>query len=87
LAGFEGGAGCLFWVLANEIFDDDVREAGASMANVLQWGFNLVVSSLFPLMFNSFGQDITFYIFGGIGVACTIFLYFRLKDPTLSKLS
>jgi len=80
IAGFEGGAGCLFWVLANEIFDEDVRGAGASTTNVLQWGFNLVVSSAFPVMASGVGQGPTFYIFGGIGILCTIILWFRLPD-------
>jgi len=84
IAGFEGGAGCLFWVLANEVFDEDVREAGASTVNVLQWGFNLIVSSLFPVMFTGVGQASTFYIFGGIGVVCTVILWFRLHDQPRS---
>jgi len=80
LGGFEGGVGCVFWVLVNEIFDDEVREAGASMSNILQWGFNLIVSSLFPIMFSALGKDITFYIFGGFGVACTLYLIIVLKE-------
>jgi len=80
IAGFEAGVGCLFWVLVNEIFDERVRDAGSSMANVLQWGFNLVVSSLFQLFFNEVGQSITFYIFGGIGVVCSIYMAIALPE-------
>jgi len=85
LGGFEAGPGCLFWVLANEIFDEDVREAGAATSNILQWAFNLLVSSIFPIMFSAIGNDKTFYIFGGIGVACTIYLAFFLKGKQVDS--
>jgi len=79
LAGFEGGMGCLFWVLVNEIFDSDVREYGASMTNLLQWGFNLLLSTFFLSISKTIGDDKTFYVFGGIGVLCSIYLIFFLK--------
>jgi len=84
IAGFEGGIGCLFWVLVNEIFDSDVREHGSSMCNVMQWLFNILVSSLFPLLFEK--KDLTFYVFGGIGILCTLYYViesqFRRKEHT-----
>jgi len=69
-----------FWVLVNDpnIFSEDVRDHGASLSNGLQWGFNLAVSSLSPLLFASIGVDKTFYIFGGFGVLCTIYLFIQL---------
>jgi len=79
LGGFEAGPGCLFYILANEIFDKHVQAEGASLVNVLQWTFNLVVSTLFPLMFNShLGPPGTFYVFGAFGVLCSLYLFFFL---------
>jgi len=75
------GPGSLFWVLVNEIFDDDVKEAGSSMSNILQWGFNLVISSLYPFMSDSvLGKAGTFFVFGGIGIICTVVLAIALRD-------
>jgi len=87
IAGFEGGVGCLFWILANEVFDKEIREAGATMSNVFQWGFNLIVSSFFLTMFEQVGEAITFYIFGGVGVVCTVILFFFLSvhQPKMEK--
>jgi len=82
LGGFEGGVGCLFWVLVNEVFPTNVREAGGSFTNILQWGFNLLVSGLFKLEAQAIGWDWTFFIFGGIGILCTVYLFFTLpSDP------
>jgi len=86
IGGFEAGVGCLFWVLVNEVFDEEVREAGGSMANVAQWGFNLVVSSLFGYLGEAVGTDVTFYIFGGIGVLCCIYLMFALKGSSKKEI-
>eukprot|EP01124_Arcella_intermedia_P002307 TRINITY_DN1125_c0_g1_i1.p1 TRINITY_DN1125_c0_g1~~TRINITY_DN1125_c0_g1_i1.p1 ORF type:complete len:436 (+),score=63.72 TRINITY_DN1125_c0_g1_i1:32-1309(+) len=80
LAGFEAGIGCLFWVLVNEIFEKDVKEYGASMTNVLQWGFNLLLSTFYPSLTSLVGDNVTFYVFGGIGVVCTIYLVIVLKE-------
>jgi len=82
IGGFEAGPGCLFWILANEIFDKNVLAEGASSVNVLQWAFNLVVSTLFPLLFDSqIGAPGTFYLFGSIGILCALYLFFFLKVP------
>jgi len=83
LGGFEAGPGCLFWILANEIFDKNVLAEGASLVNVLQWAFNLLVSTLFPLMFSSvLGEAGTFFVFGGFGIFCGLYLFFFLKVPS-----
>jgi hypothetical protein len=85
IGGFEAGPGCLFYILANEIFDSKVKAEGAALVNVLQWAFNLVVSSLFPYMFISLGQGPTFFLFGGFGVVCAIYLFFFLRLPSESR--
>jgi len=83
LMGFEAGPGCLFWVLANEIFDKNVMAEGASLCNVLQWAFNLAVSTLFPLMYSSpLKESGTFFIFGGFGFVCTLYFFFFLKEKS-----
>jgi MFS family permease len=74
IAGFEAGIGCLFYVLCNEIFDKNVRAEGASLVNVLQWMFNLLVSTLFPLMFSSaLGESGTFFMFASFGLFCAFY--------------
>jgi len=76
LMGFEGGPGCLFWVVVNEAFPVHVRGAGNSFCNIVQWGFNLLISTTFPIVINALGTgiDIVFYVYGGIGVVCILCL-------------
>jgi len=80
IGGFEGGPGCLFWVLVNEVYPPHIRDAGGSFANILQWGFNLLVASLFQYVANAIGWSVIFWVFGGIGVLCTIYLFFFLAS-------
>jgi len=82
LGGFEAGPGCLFWILANEIFDKNVLAEGAALVNVLQWAFNLAVSTLFPKLFQSTLHEAgTFFLFGAFGLLCALYLFFFLKVP------
>jgi len=83
IGGFEAGPGCLFYILANEIFDKNVRAEGAGLVNVLQWLFNLMVSTLFPYMFSSaLGEAGTFFVFACFGLFCAIYLFLFLKVPS-----
>jgi len=75
LLGFESGIGCLFWVLVNEVFEQDVREQSTGFVNLLQWGFNLLVLVTYPHLDSFLGAQWPFYIYGGIGILVIIGLY------------
>jgi len=83
LMGFEGGPGCLFWVVVSEAFPPHIRGAGNSFCNIMQWGFNLLISTTFPIVSGALGSegiDIIFYVYGGIGVVCVFFLAIMQKE-------
>jgi len=82
LVGFEGGPGCLFWVLVNEAFPPHIRAAGNSFCNIVQWGFNLAISVTFPILNAALQSNayIIFYVYGGIGVSCCFVLLIFLKE-------
>jgi len=82
LIGFEGGPGCLFWVLVNEAFPPHIRAAGNSFCNIVQWGFNLAVSVTFPILNDTLKSNayIIFYVYGGVGVLCCFILLILLKE-------
>jgi len=83
ILGFEGGPGCLFWVVVSEAFPPHIRGAGNSFCNIVQWGFNLLISTTFPIVKNALGSgriDIIFYVYGGIGVICVFFLTLMQKE-------
>jgi MFS family permease len=83
--GFEVGPGCLFWVIINELFPESYIEFGGTYANILQWGFNLLVSTVFPVMLTNIGPAATFYIFGGIGALCFIYTFFLLPETKATE--
>jgi len=80
LLGFEAGPGCLFWILMTEINQDETREIAASFINFLQWGFNLLITSVYPLLVQHIGLASTFWIYAGIGVLVSLYLIFELKE-------
>jgi len=82
IAGFEGGLGPLFWVLATEIYPKRVANYGISFMNVLQWLFNILLTLVFPIAKEEFGGPAVFGTFGGIGIVCFIIIVIFLKDTT-----
>jgi MFS family permease len=80
LLGFEIGPGCLFWVLVNEIFPPEIKEQGVGLVNLLQWGFNLLVTSVFPELISATSLATTFWIYAGIGVLVVIYLQLFLEE-------
>ncbi|KAN0036307.1 hypothetical protein ACTFIV_001598 [Dictyostelium citrinum] len=75
---FEASIGTLFWFVINEILPEDSKSIGAPVINACQWTFNTILSFFFLVVVEYLGQSTMFWIFGGIGVFCTILLYFNL---------
>jgi len=63
LMGFEGGPGCVFWVVVNEAFPPHIRGVGNSFCNIVQWGFNLLLSTTFPIMIEELPPYVIFLHF------------------------
>jgi len=87
ILGFEVGPGCLFWVIINELFPEAYIEFGGTYANILQWGFNLLVSTVFPILGKAdvLGQSGTFYLFGGIGFLCLLYIAIWLPETKATE--
>ncbi|EGC33888.1 hypothetical protein DICPUDRAFT_35993 [Dictyostelium purpureum] len=78
VAAFEASIGTLFWFVINEILPEKSKSIGAPVINAFQWTFNLILSFFFLVVVEKLGQSTMFWIFGGIGLACTVLLYFNL---------
>jgi sugar porter (SP) family MFS transporter len=50
---FAMSTGILFWILIAEIFPSGVRDYGVAFLNVLQWSFNLLLSTVFSGMYRT----------------------------------
>eukprot|EP01132_Coremiostelium_polycephalum_P004074 gene4074-5100_t len=85
LSGSSKGWAAIFWFVVGETMPDDIKHIGSPIINGCQWLFNLLVSFFFLVGVDYLGQSVMFWIFGGIGVVCTIYLYFFLPDLKTNK--
>eukprot|EP00735_Rhodelphis_limneticus_P014536 TRINITY_DN8575_c0_g1::TRINITY_DN8575_c0_g1_i1::g.8590::m.8590 TRINITY_DN8575_c0_g1::TRINITY_DN8575_c0_g1_i1::g.8590 ORF type:complete len:491 (+),score=103.01,sp/O52733/XYLT_LACBR/27.31/4e-44,Sugar_tr/PF00083.19/3.5e-75,MFS_1/PF07690.11/46,MFS_1/PF07690.11/8.6e-17,MFS_1/PF07690.11/83,TRI12/PF06609.8/0.53,TRI12/PF06609.8/0.035 TRINITY_DN8575_c0_g1_i1:42-1475(+) len=88
LLGFEIGPGPLFYVLAAELFPNNIREAGLSLTSIIVWTCNLIVSFGFPIAKDVFGATATFFFFAFMCLGSWVILRATLietKDLVLGK--
>lgn len=78
--GFAVSPGALFWVLVSEIFDKSVREQANGFINLLQWGFNLILNTIFLQLVDLISTAVTFWGLAGFGLLSTIFLFIFLEE-------
>jgi len=70
---FELGPGPITWLYMAEIMQDK----GSSIATVMNWGINLLISYFVPIIIKKIGDDNVGYIFyfmGGATVIGTLFI-------------
>jgi SP family arabinose:H+ symporter-like MFS transporter len=75
--------GGIFWVLISEIFPTRIRGAATSVAVVVHWSGNYLVSLLFPEMLAVLKGN-SFYVFAFICFACFGFVW-RFVPETKGK--
>mmetsp|Transcript_102 Transcript_102/g.198 ORF Transcript_102/g.198 Transcript_102/m.198 type:complete len:265 (-) Transcript_102:19-813(-) len=79
IAAFEFSSGPITWLYMAEIMQDKA----VSIATVLNWSINLIISLVTPKLINKIGQDNIGYIFivcGGFTVLGTLFMFFFMKE-------
>ena len=79
---FAVGIGPLFWVLCSEIFPLPVRSIGMSLATLVNWITNFVVSSTFLLLVDHLELAGTFLVYG---VVTLLALYFVKRSVPETK--
>ena len=76
---FELGPGPITWLYMAEIMQDK----GSSIATVMNWGINLLISYFVPILIKKIGDDNVGYIFyfmGGASVIGTLFIACFMKE-------
>lgn len=79
---FECGPGCLFWVIASEIYPSCIRDRGMSLTVTLNSIANMTVTFLFPLLSEHIGSAICFYLLTGFSAFSTFFYLFYLPESS-----
>ena len=67
--------GPLCYLIMSELFPLNVRSIGMAMASCGNWGFNVLVSSTFLTLVDTFGIGHTFYFYTGCTIVGLIFCY------------
>jgi SP family galactose:H+ symporter-like MFS transporter len=80
IGSFAVGLGPVFWLLIAEIYPLKIRGRAMSIATVLNWAANLVVTLTFLSLVQTAGRSGAFWVFGGIGVAAWAFSYFMVPE-------
>jgi len=76
IGGYQVGFGPISWLIVSEIFPLHIRSKAVSIAVVINFILNFLVSLLFPMELQSLGPSITFIIYAVILTCC---LYFILR--------
>lgn len=92
---FECGIGPCFYVLAQDVFPEDVRSAGCSYIIWICFLLNVVINYGFPVAVVGFsggpsgdqnlGMSVCFFIFGSVGFVTAAFLFFKMPQSNSEK--
>ncbi|KAE9451749.1 hypothetical protein C3L33_16292, partial [Rhododendron williamsianum] len=72
--------GPIGWLMISEIFPLRMRGRGLSIAVLVNFGANAIVTFAFSPLKELLGAGILFFIFGGIAVASLFFIYFIVPE-------
>ncbi|CDZ77393.1 putative metabolite transport protein CsbC [Legionella massiliensis] len=82
VVGYCISVGSLFWVLISEIFPLKIRGMAMSIATVIQWGANFLVSISFLQIYQSYGEVFTFGLFALLCFLAFLFSYYFVPETT-----
>ena len=76
--GFSTGPAC--WLIPSEIFPLKIRGVGMGIAVAFNWGTNVIVGFLFPIVLHRWGATASFGIFLVIAVIAALYFYFQVPE-------
>lgn len=77
---FSLGIGPIPWLISSEIFRPDIKSICSSAAGTLNWFLAFLVTKFYLDLKNCIGQDITFYLFAGLSLIGSVFVYFIVPE-------
>jgi sugar porter (SP) family MFS transporter len=87
-ASFALSIGVVIWVYLSEIFPTKVRGRAVSIATMVLWLSNVIITQIFPWMMERLAGN-TFYVFTGICALAFLFVWFMVfetKGRTLEEI-
>ncbi|XP_075032549.1 solute carrier family 2, facilitated glucose transporter member 10 [Mixophyes fleayi] len=80
VSAFSVGFGPMTWLVLSEIYPAEIRGRAFAFCNSLNWGTNLLITLSFLDVIESIGLSWTFFLYGLMGVAATVFIYFFIPE-------
>ncbi|HEY7261662.1 MAG TPA: MFS transporter [Trebonia sp.] len=80
IAGFAFSLGPVFWLMISEIFPLQYQSKAMALCTVFNWAANFIVSYFFLQEIGAIGKAPTFWIYAGIGVLATCFIWLRVPE-------
>nr|CAD7460397.1 unnamed protein product [Timema tahoe] len=77
---FSLGFGPIPWIMLGELFPANVKGIASAVAAAFSWILSFAVTKAFQNMTRSLGEDITFWVFTGICVIGTIFVFVMVPE-------
>lgn len=75
VAGFSIGMGSVMWVVLGEIFPTKIRGIAMSVAMTAFWIANYLVSQFLPIIADSMGMEMVFFIFCILAVIAILYIW------------
>lgn len=82
--------GPISWLYMSEVFPQHLRASGMSVATMVNWATQALVSFTFLATVNAFGPTVVFWGYGVVGIFAFIFIFFRVPETrgkTLEELA
>lgn len=86
---FAVGLGPVFWLLISEIYPVTIRGRAMSVATIVNWSANFVVTVCFLSLLAALGDDGTFFLFGSLTLVALGYFYRQVpetKNRTLPEI-
>lgn len=77
---FSLGFGPVPWLMVGELFDLDVKGIGSSIVGVTNWLLSFLVTKFFTNLRDGMGTGETFWLFSGISILGTVFVFFLVPE-------
>ena len=75
LASFAIGMGCVFWLIASEIYPTTVRAQAMSLATLMVWATDFLVTMTFLSLVEALGPKNSFWVYAAACAAALIFSF------------
>jgi sugar porter (SP) family MFS transporter len=84
VACFAFSMGPIKWVFMSEVFPTRIRGRAVAITSLTVWASDAIVNQLFPMVRDSWGKDMTFYVFAAILVPQFYFVW-KLMPETKGR--